>query len=143
MHLIHRMVGVSSGRSECERILLHAERRLFLKRRWRGVAEDGTEFGFDLESRLSHGNVIFQTPQVDYIICQQPEVIYELKTETTEQAALMGWKIGNLHFPVQIVPGAIWAMQDPAIKQLLEREGWPFTEQRVIFNPMRVVPHAS
>ena len=46
MKLIERMLAERAG-DEGERVELRAERRKFLKRRWRGVAEDGREFGFD------------------------------------------------------------------------------------------------
>jgi len=143
MDLIHRMISDHSSRPQECQVKLVAERRMFLKRRWRGFAEDGTEFGFDLESRLNHGAVIHQTKAADYVIWQQSEVVYDIPTTSAEYAALVGWKIGNLHFPVQILPDSIRAMHDPAVRQLLEREGWPFTESSVIFNPLRVVPHAS
>lgn len=143
MHLIHRMAAPVSTRPEEEQIILSAERRLFLKRRWRGVAQDGTEFGFDLESRLQHGCVILQAEACDYVIRQEPELVYQVMVETPEFAALVGWKVGNLHFPVQISGSCVRIAHDPAIRQLLEREAWAFEEATVVFNPLRVMPHAS
>lgn len=135
------MIAASSQRTEL--VPLMAERRMFLKRRWRGVAVDGVEFGFDLESRLASGAVIHQTDAADYIILQEPENIYEIPFQSAEQAALIGWKIGNLHFPVQIMTASVRVTQDPAIKQLCERERWPVGEAFVIFNPLRITAHAS
>ena len=143
MILVNRMVAETSTRPLTEQIEVIAERRLFLKRRWRGSAADGTEFGFDLESRLKHGGVIHQTEAADYIIRQEPETVYEIRPTSADEAALMGWKIGNLHFPVQVVDGTLRIMLDPAIQQLLEREAWPFEEVTVVFNPLRVTAHAS
>ncbi len=142
MHLIHRLVSERSQRPEAQQIKLVVERALFLKRRWRGVAEDGAEFGFDLESRLADGCVIFQKEEVDYVIQQLPELVYEVLIDSLQFAVLVGWKIGNLHFPVQILEGLVRVVHDPAIHQLLEREGWAFREATVIFNPLRVMPHA-
>lgn len=143
MIVINRMAADSSTRPAAEQIELLAERRLFLKRRWRGVAADGTEFGFDLEARLKHGAVIHQTPNHDYVIHQELETVYEIRPTSADEAALMGWKIGNLHFPVQIVDGVLRVTCDPAIQQLLEREAWPFETVTVVFNPLRVTAHAS
>ena len=143
MHLIHRMVSDQSSRPQDCQIKLMAERRMFLKRRWRAHAEDGTEFGFDLESRLRHGAVIYQAEEADYVIWQQPELVYDVPFASAEYGALVGWMIGNLHFPVEILPASIRALHDPAVKLLLERENWAFTEESVVFNPLRVVPHAS
>lgn len=122
---------------------MRAERRQFLKRRWRGVAEDGTEFGFDLEVRLPEGAVIFQTESHDYVVRQEPEVVYVVSPGSAEEAALVGWKIGNLHLPVEITGGRVRVLHDPAVRQLCEREGWPWAEETVLFKPLRVVAHAS
>jgi urease accessory protein len=143
MQLITRMVAECSRRAESEQVKLIVERRMFLKRRWRAFAEDGTEFGFDLESRLVNGAVIHQTEMADYVIWQQPELVYQIKISSPELAALAGWKIGNLHFPVQIADCSLLVTHDPAIKQLLEREGWPYEEVSVVFNPLKVMPHVS
>ena len=39
--------------------------------------------------------------------------------------------------------GEIRAMHDPAVRQLLERQGWAFEERTLLFNPLRVTAHAS
>ncbi|MFZ4763471.1 MAG: urease accessory protein UreE [Roseimicrobium sp.] len=142
MLLVQRMVAEFSDRSATEQVRLLAERRVFLKRRWRGVAEDGTEFGFDLESRLSNGCVIHRADHADYVVWQEPELVYEVLLETPAQAALVGWKIGNLHLPVEVTERSVRAIHDPAMPQLCDREGWAFTEQTVVFNPLRVTAHA-
>ena len=143
MHLIQRHLSEASARPASEQVRLCVERRQFLKRRWRGVAEDGTEFGFDLQARLTHGAVIFQTEARDYIVLQQPEKVYVLRPGSTGEAALVGWRIGNLHLPVEIAGGAVRVLHDPAVPPLCAREGWPLTEESVIFKPLRVVAHAS
>jgi urease accessory protein len=141
--IVTRMVAEESPRPEGEQIVLRAERRLFLKRRWRGAAADGTEFGFDLESRLHDGCVIHRTAAADYIVRQEHEPVYVLRPRSVEEAALQGWMIGNLHMGVEITGGEIRALHDPAVRQLLERQGWPFEERTLLFNPLRVTAHAS
>jgi urease accessory protein len=121
---------------------LEVERRQFLKRRWRGAAEDGTEFGFDLESRLRDGCVVFRSESADYVVRQLPEEVWEIPLGSAEQAALVGWRIGNLHFPVEVTAHSLRVARDPAIRQLLEREGWPFASVTAVFNPLRAVAHA-
>lgn len=141
--LVTRMIAEVSTRPETAQISLFVERRIFLKRRWRGTARDGTEFGFDLESRLKNGCVIHQTNAVDYVIWQEHETVYMVRPASLDEAALLGWKIGNLHMPVEITGGEIRAQHDPAVKQLLEREGYAFEERTVLFQPLRVAAHAS
>ncbi len=143
MILIQRMLHETSLRPVSEQVELLVERRLFLKRRWRGIATDGTEFGFDLETRLKHGCVIHRTEAVDYVVRQEPEVIYQIRPGSAKEAALMGWKIGNLHLGVQVIDGVIRITHDVAVPQLCEREGWAFEEVSVVFNPLRVTAHAA
>ena len=78
------MIAASSQRAE--QVPLMAGRDMFLKRRWRGLAADGVEFGFDLESRLPSGALIHQTDAADYIILQEREHIYEIPFQSAEQA---------------------------------------------------------
>jgi urease accessory protein len=142
MHLIQRMIAEKSLLPPEAQIVLAAERRQFLKRRWRGVAEDGTEFGFDLETRLTDGGVIYQQAGKDYIVRQLPEMVYEVPLGSSAKAALVAWKVGNLHLPAQILDHSIRVLHDEAMTQLLDREGWDFTEPEVIFTPMKAVAHA-
>jgi urease accessory protein len=142
MHLIQRMLAEQSDLPETQQILLTAERRQFLKRRWRATAADGTEFGFDLESRLTDGCVVHHENGNDYIVRQLPEIVYEIPITSPDQAALVGWKAGNLHMPAQILPDCIRILHDDAMKQLLEREEWPFTEPEVVFAPMKAMAHS-
>ncbi len=141
MHLIQRMLFPKSELPADRQVILHAERRQFLKRRWRGVAEDGTEFGFDLEERLTDGCVVLRGGGKDYIVCQTPEIVYRIPFESHAQAALVAWKTGNLHMPAQITGDAILVLHDDAMAQLIRREGWSFTEPEVLFTPMKAVPH--
>jgi urease accessory protein len=141
MHLIQRMLAVASVLPPDCQVILHVERRQFLKRRWRGMAEDGTEFGFDLENRLPDGCVIFHGSGKDYIVRQMPEIVFRIPLESPPQAALVAWKTGNLHMPAQITDDAILVLHDDAMRHLIEREGWPFSETEVLFTPMNAVPH--
>lgn len=140
--MIRHALAPASGLPPEKQVTLAAERRLFLKRRWRGVAEDGTEFGFDLETRLADGCVIFHQAGIDYIVRQLPEVVYEIPLESPAQAALVAWKVGNLHLPAQIFGHSIRVLHDEAMTQLLEREGWFHTEPEVLFTPMKSMAHA-
>jgi len=143
MTLIHRMISPKSELPPERRIALQVERRQFLKRRWRGNADDGTEFGFDLEDRLSDGCVIFRTDGFDYTVHQLPETVYRIPFESPSHAALIAWKTGNLHLPAQILEDAILVLHDPAMSQLVAREGWMFSEPVLVFNPMKAIAHSA
>ncbi len=141
MHLIESMIAVKSDKPPENRIELAIERRKFLKRRWRATASDGTDFGFDLESRLTDGCVIYQDGNTDYIVRQLPEKVFEVAFTNPAEGALIGWKVGNLHLPAQIMESSLRILHDDAMKQLLAREGWPFTEPEVLFTPMKAMAH--
>ncbi len=143
MHLIQRMLAETSALPPERQIVLAVERRLFLKRRWRAHAEDGTEFGFDLETRLMDGCVIFHKNGSDYLVHQLPETVYRIPFETPAHAALVAWKTGNLHLPAQILDDAILVLHDEAMTQLLAREGWLFSEPEVVFTPMKTIAHSA
>jgi urease accessory protein len=143
MPLVKQMLAERSLRPEGERVRLPVERHLFLKRRWQGVAEDGAAFEFDLASRLKDGCVIHQTEAADYVIAQKEETVFQIATPTAEQAALVGWKIGNLHFPVQIFDGFIRVTTDPMIRELLGAEDWPHKEVSVVFQPLKLPPQVT
>jgi len=143
MPLVMHMLAERSTRPVGGQVRLLVERHLFLKRRWQGVAEDGTAFEFDLASRLKNGCVIHQTDGADYVIAQKDETVIQIATPTPEQAALVGWKIGNLHFPVQIVDGFIRVTADPMIRELLATENWPHAEVSVVFQPLKLPPQVT
>jgi urease accessory protein len=143
MHLIQRMLAPESELPPERRVTLHAERRQFLKRRWRGCAEDGTEFGFDLDARLTDGCVIHHTDGTDYIVRQLPETVYQIAFESCAHAALVAWKTGNLHLPAQILDDSILVLHDEAMTQLLVREEWSFTETEIVFTPMKAMAHSA
>jgi urease accessory protein len=143
MQAVRKMLAEHSLRPESEQVRLEAERYRFLKRRWQGLAEDGTEFAFDLESRLKSGCVIHQTDAADYVIVQKTEPVYQIATPSLEFAALVGWKIGNLHFPVQIVDGFLRVTVHPIVKGMIDREEWPHEEVNVVFQPLRLPPEVA
>jgi urease accessory protein len=117
------------------------ERLVLAKRRWRGVAEDGSEFGFDLETPLSDGATIFQSDTVTYVLAQKYEPVLEVsssafRTGNAADAARLGWMIGNLHFQIEIAGDLVRVVDDPAVRQLFEREGIAYTACKRVFHPL-------
>ena len=117
-------------------LLLPVDRLTLAKRRWRGVASDGTEFGFDLEEPLADGDIFFQGNTVFYQLAQNPEPVLEVAVSSSLEAAWMGWQIGNLHFQIAPTGTTILAPDDPAIRQMLERERVSFREICAVFRPL-------
>ncbi len=135
MEMIHRNLGERDDTLPA--IPLPVDRRTLAKTRWRGVAADGQEFGFELAHPLAHGATIFQTATHRYVIDQRPEPLLRVAAPTPGEAARVGWMIGNLHFPAQVRDGAIFVEADPAVRQMFAREEVSFDEAEGVFEPLK------
>jgi len=136
LQLIHSALAApDTGLPE---VALAAERLTVAKRRWRGTAADGTEFGFELDQPLRHGDSFWQTAAARYVLRQQPEAVVEISLAVAPSAAAgIGWAVGNLHLELQAEPTRLLAADEPAVRQLLERLKVPFTVTTAIFRPGR------
>ena len=115
-------------------IALRADRLTIAKRVWRGMAEDGVEFGFDLPAPLRHGETFFQTAVARYAVRQQPEPVVEISLAVTPSAAAgIGWAIGNLHLELSADPTRLLALDEPAVRQLLDRLKVPYAATVAVF----------
>jgi urease accessory protein len=122
---------------------LRADRATLAKRRWRGVAQDGREFGFDLVEPINHGAHFFAVGENHYVIEQLPEEVLEIPFATAEQGARVAWGLGNLHFGVQVLAKAIRVSEDPAVLQFLSRERVAFHRVSAVFLPLSTGSHHS
>ena len=139
MELIHH--ALTEQNPALPAIRIPVERLTLAKRRWRGVAEDGQEFGFDLEKPLTDGARVFQSDAAVYLLAQKYEPVLEVRTSECGvrnggDAARLGWMIGNLHFQIEIVDEVVRVVDDPAVRQLFEREGIPYTACKRVFHPL-------
>lgn len=118
-------------------------RRSFAKLRWRGVAPDGVEFGFDLKKSLCPGDVVYcevGPPSKCYVLVQEPEPILEIPLSKDEQQnRSLAWQIGNLHFPLQVHGERFRTADDPAIRQMLDRLSVHYHPKEAVFQPLAAV----
>jgi urease accessory protein len=136
MQLIHAPVATADAR--LPEILLAVERTTLAKRIWRGRAADGAEFGFELERPLRHRDVFFQTIAARYVIDQQLEAVVEIALQIAPSAAAgIGWAVGNRHLELSAEPHRLLALDEPAVRQLLERLQVPYQQTTAIFRPGR------
>lgn len=136
LQLIHAPVAQSDA--ALKQVLLRADRISLAKRLWRGVADDGAEFGFELDAPLKHGDVIFQNESTRYIVNQIEEPVVEISLDLAPSAAAgIGWAIGNLHLELSAEPARLIAADEPAVRQLLERLKVPYRNTTAIFRPGR------
>lgn len=136
--LIH--APLASADPALPEVAVRAERLTLAKRRWRGAAEDGTEFGFELEKPLHDGEAVWQTTAARYVIRQPPEAVVEIALDLAPSAtAGIGWAIGNLHLELQAEATRLLAADEPAVRQLLERLKVPYRATKAVFQPGRFV----
>lgn len=117
-------------------VSLNVERRVLAKRRWRGQAEDGTDFGFDLVVPLSNGICFHAEGDKNYVIDQKPEVVFRIPFPDQREAAHRAWQVGNLHFPAQFLESYLLVEGDLAVRLMLERNQIPFEEGMEVFQPV-------
>jgi urease accessory protein len=122
-------------------VRLRAERSTLAKRRWRGVASDGREFGFDLDDTLTDGTPFHVDGGIYYVLEQLPEEVIEIPVTTIKEAACIAWSLGNLHFGVEVRPDAVRVSPDPAVLQFLERERIIFRKLNAVFLPLSAGAH--
>ncbi len=140
--LIHEIPhGPLPPADETRRVVLRADRLTLAKRRWRGRAEDGREFGFDLARPLTHGACFLVEGAICYVVGQEPEAVLEMPVATLEEAAALAWQIGNLHLSAQVLPTALRVADDPAAAQLFAREHIAFQRRTEIFLPLGGTHH--
>ena len=125
---------------DCEDgISLSVERRVLAKRRWRGQAQDGTDFGFDLETPLRNGVCFHMEEDRNYVIDQKPEAVFRVPYSNQKEAAHLAWQVGNLHFPAQFKDSYLMVEGDLAVRLMLERNQIPFQESTEVFQPLVAV----
>lgn len=136
LHLVTQTLATTDlSRPE---IALRADRFTLAKRLWRGAADDGTEFGFDLAAPLKPGDTIFQSEAARYVVRQNEEAVVEISLDIAASAAAgIGWAVGNLHLELAAEPTRLIAADEPAVRQLLERLKVPYRATRAIFRPGR------
>lgn len=134
MHLIHG--PQASFDSSLPEIAIRVDRRKLARRVWRGIADDGTEFGVEVESPLKHGDVVWRDAKARYVLRQAPEPILEISLDVgLEAAAVIGWAVGNLHSAIEAHANHLRAPDEPGLRQTLDRMGIRYNERIAVFQP--------
>jgi urease accessory protein len=136
MHLVH--APLSSFDAALPEVSVRVDRQKLAKRLWRTAADDGTEFGFEVETPLRQGDVVWASDKARYVIRQEPEPVLEIPLDVKpDAAAVIGWAVGNLHFAIEAHPARLLASDDPGLRQALDRMHIHYHEAVEVFQPHR------
>jgi urease accessory protein len=136
---LQRITGaVAEPNRTLAEIAVRVDRFTLAKRLWRGTADDGAEFGCELDAPLRHGDCIFESANARYVVVQSEEPVVEVLLELAPSAAAgIGWAIGNLHLDLSAEKDRLLAPDEPAVRQLLERLKVPYRQTTAVFRPGR------
>ena len=123
-------------------IVVAVDRHKLARRRWRGVAVDGTDFGFDVNESLNHGDCIYETDTKSYVIEQTAEDCFLIPLKGEQQAAWIGWMVGNLHFKASFSDEGVLVQDDLAVEQMLDREHIHYGCVKRVFQPAKQGGHS-
>jgi len=136
MHLVH--APLSSFDAALPEISVCVDRQKLAKRLWRAAAADGMEFGFEVETPLRHGDVVWASDKARYVILQEPETVLEIPLDVKpDAAAVIGWAVGNLHFAIEAQPTRLLAPDDTGLRQALDRMHIHYHKVVEVFQPHR------
>ncbi len=136
--------ALSESDSALPEIAIRVERLKLAKRIWRAAADDGTEFGCELEAPLRDGAVIWQTSSSRYVVRQPAESVLEISLGIAPSAAAgIGWAVGNLHLELSAEADRLLSPDEPAVRQLLDRLNVPYKTTTAVFRPGRFVRGAQ
>lgn len=112
-------------------------RHAIQKTRWRGVAEDGREFAFEVAAPLHDGDVVAVEETKIYRLKQLPETVLRIgwPSEAVTDAARLAWELGNLHQPIEVREEGIYVGDDAAVRTKLGKLGCPFQTVETVFRP--------
>lgn len=140
MHLITHVVAEVPENLEI--LMVPVDRHKLARRRWRGAATDGIDFGFDMSEALSHGDCVYLTETNAYVIEQSPEDCFLIELGEAQEAAWIGWMIGNLHFKAAFSEAGVLVPDDLAVEQMLHREGIHYHRVQRVFQPSKQGGHS-
>ena len=137
MHLIH--APLATWDAVLPEVSVNVDRRKLARRLWRAVADDGTEFGVEVETPLQHGDVVWAGANARYVIRQAAEPVLEIPLAVEpDAAAVIGWAVGNLHSAIEARSDRVLAPDDPGLRQTLDRLGIRYGERLAVFQPHRL-----
>ncbi|MDF1754038.1 MAG: hypothetical protein P1U89_14745 [Verrucomicrobiales bacterium] len=114
---------------------VRVDRHTLYKRRWRAIANDGTELAVDLESPVGDGAYLYSAKaERAFQVSQNKERVLVIPLpERPEMAAKIGWYLGNQHLPVEVRDTEILLEPVKTLAKSLDRIGIPYLYREEVF----------
>ncbi len=126
--------------AEVDAVLLSVARIDLYKRRWRGVAQDGTEVAVALSEAAKDGQYLCGADRV-FLISQNPEDVLVIPMpQEAEMAAKIGWYLGNRHIPIEVRADEMLMENFPTLEDSLTRIGISYHLRQDV---LRCRPHSA
>lgn len=123
-----------------EGVVLPVARVDLWKRRWRGVAEDGTPVAVALAEPVADGALLGGGGRV-FRVAQIPEELVCIPMpDDASMSAKIGWYLGNRHIPIEVRESELLMENFPTLTDSLQRIGILF---EVRTDVLRCKPHSS
>jgi urease accessory protein len=119
----------------CDHIALDYDARH--RRRFRFVAQAGTEFLLDLARAavLNHGDGLQLDDGRIIEVLAAPEALTEVRASSPQELVRLAWHIGNRHLPAQLLADRILIREDHVITDMLIGLGAQITHLQAPFTP--------
>ena len=110
------------------------------KRRWRGVAEDGTHVAVALSDPSKDGDLLGGGGRKFRVRQLSEDVVAIAMPAEAEMAAKIGWYLGNRHIPIEVRDTELVMENFPTLTDSLERIGIPYEVREDV---LRCKAHSS
>lgn len=137
--LADRLATPSDGGCEGG-VPIRVPRETVWKRRWRAVADDGTEVAVDLDEPVADGAVLSAGERRFVVVQSAEEVVALALPADPRRAAQIGWYLGNRHIPIEVRADEILVEAFPTLTESLERIGIPHECRHDV---LRCRPHSG
>lgn len=82
---------------------------------------------------LQPGDVLYRNEQCEIAVEGVPEKLLVLRPQTCDAFGIVCYQIGNLHRPIGFHEGAILVPYEPVLEKQLDRLGFDYTIEELIF----------
>lgn len=104
------------------------------RRRIKKVAADGTELGVAVPGGVKAGDILYESERGYYVVQLTKAHLISVAIHSTEEAARVGFELGNRHLSLKILPDQILVPYDAPTFLYLHQLGFEVREEEGTFH---------